>query len=57
MFILPVQEAESKVKDEENHEVMPNQPEDAALPPQQEVPDAVEPVGGVLVHIGVDARL
>ena len=57
MFPLPVQDAESKVKDEEDHEVMPNQPEDAALPLQQEVPDAVEPVGGVLVHVGVDAGL
>ena len=57
MFPLPVQDAESKVKDEEDHEVMPNQPEDAALPLQQEVPDTVEPVGGVLVHVGVDAGL
>ena len=36
---------------------MPDQPEDTALPPEQEVPDAIEPVSRVLVHIGVDAGL
>ena len=34
---------------------MPDQLKDTALPPEQEVPDAVEPVGRVLVHVGVDA--
>ena len=52
---IPVQNAESKVDEEEDHQVMPDQLEDAALPPQQEVPDAVQPVGRVLVHVGVDA--
>ena len=52
---IPVQNAESKVEDEEDHQIMPDQLKDTALPPEQEVPYAVEPVGRVLVHVGVDA--
>ena len=52
---IPVQNAEGKVEDEEDHQIMPDQLKDTALPPQQEVPDAVQPVGRVLVHVGVDA--
>ena len=53
----PVQDAESVVGEQEDHEVVPNELEDAALPPEQEGPEAVEAVGGVLVHVRVDARL
>ena len=56
MIALPVQNAESRIEGQKDHKIMPNQLEDAALPSEQEVPDAVEPVCGILVHVGVDAR-
>ena len=54
---LPVQNAEAKVEDEEDQDLVPDELVDAALPPQQEVPNAVEPARGVLVDVGVDTRL
>ena len=41
--ILPVQDAKSKVQNEEDQYFVPDELVDAALPPQQEVPNAVEP--------------
>ena len=39
--ILPVQDAQTKISNQKNQDLMPDQLIDTALPPQQEVPNAM----------------
>ena len=48
--ISPVQDAKSKVQNEEDQYFVPDELVDAALPPQQEVPNAIEPAHKGLIY-------
>lgn len=41
----PVEDAEEGIADDEEQDVVPDQLEDAALPYEQEVPEAIQPFG------------
>ena len=40
-IFLPVQDAQTKISNQKNQDLMPDQLIDTALPPQQEVPNAM----------------
>ena len=50
----PVQQGEQEVEDHEQHEVMPHQLEDGALPSQNQIPSAFESFRRVRVEIHIN---
>ena len=40
-IFLPVQDAQTKISNQKNQDLMPDELVDAALPPQQEVPNTM----------------